>query len=285
MADFDTANNYTLFVQFVQNGNPGDPYGVYNGTNALVWQITHQDSGFTTRVDWKTNSPAAGQPNSALPVTTTTSTNGRGTWKLTFTSDTDGTVTGPDGTSASFTLPNDPDWAAHFANPAIIDFGTAPNNTAGYGQWITFSKIAISNVVDGAEYDDFTQDDVLNTGLWNPGFSVDSANAGTGNPGSVFQISTNTPYWANWPAPNATYSDNGFGLATKASLVGGTNVWFSPSYYGSAVGAMNTNPQKMGTALKWTLIPSACLPTTDGTPGGPVSPTGFFRLQKPPPSL
>ena len=274
-ADFDTDNNYTFYAQFVQNGNPGNPYGVYAGANAFVWSITHQDSGFTTRVDWKTNAPAAGQNNNALALLTTTSTNGRGTWTLTFTNDTDGTVTAPDGTSGSFSLPNDPTWFADFANPLIIDFGTAPNNAAGYGQWITYSKIAITNVIDGNEYDDFTQDASLNTSLWNPGFSL---NAASGiNAGSVFQVSTNTPYWVNWTVP-----DDSFGLGTKASLNSGTNVWFTPSYYGN--GVVNTLPQKMGTTLKWTLIPSACLPTVDGTVGGTPSAQGFFRLSSPAPT-
>jgi hypothetical protein len=277
IGDFDTVNNYTLYVQFVQNGNPGDPFGVYNGTNAFVWQISHQSTGFTTSIDWKTNRPANGQNNNALPLTVTTSTNGRGTWTLTFTSDTDGTVTAPDGTSASFTLPNDPAWLADFANPLIIDFGTAPNNQGGWGQWITYNKIAISNVVDGTEYDDFTQDDVLNTSLWNPGFSYNSANAN--NAGSVFQVSTNTPFWLIWTVP-----DDGYGLATKASLDGTADQWFSPNYYGSGFGATITPPQLMGTSLKWTLIPAACLPTVDGTVGGPVSSSAFFRLQNPPPA-
>ncbi len=277
IGDFDTVNNYTLYVQFLQNGNPGDPFGVYNGQNAFVWSITHQDAGFTTSIDWKTNAPQSGQNNNALPLTVTTTTNGRGTWTLTFTNDTDGTMKAPDGTSASFVLPSGPDWAAHFANPLIIDFGTAPNNPGGYGQWITFNKIAISNVVDGTQYDDFTQDDALNTGLWNPGFSLDSTNAN--NAGSVFLVSTNTPYWVSWTIP-----ENGYTLATKASLNAGTNAWFSLGYYGSLVGATNSTPQKMGTALKWTLIPKECLPTADGTVGGPASPSAFFRLQNPPPS-
>ena len=276
-ADFDTVNNYTLYAQFLQNGNPGDPFGVYNGQNALAWQITHQDSGFTTRIDWKTNAPQAGQNNNALPLLTTTSTNGRGTWTLTFTNDTDGTVTAPDGTSGSFNLPNDPTWLSDFANPLIIDFGTAPNNPGGWGQWITYSKIAISNVVDGTEYDDFTMDDVFNTSLWNPGFSYNSASAN--NAGSVFQVSTNTPYWVHWTTP-----DDGYGLGTKASLNSGTNEWFSPNYYGSGVGVTNTSPQLMGTTLKWTLIPSACLPTVDGTVGGTPSTQGFFRLANPAPT-
>jgi len=273
-ADFDTVNNYTLYAQFAQNANPGDAFGVYNAPNALAWQITYQNSGFTTAVNYKVNSPQAGQNINVLSLTTT-STNGRGTWTLTFTNDTDGTVTAPDGTSGSFSL--DPSVTPNFENPLVIDFGTAPNNAAGYGQWITYSKIAITNVVDGNEYDDFTMDNGLNTSLWNPGFSYNAA--GANNAGSVFQVSTNTSYWVNWMVP-----DDGYALATKASLKGGTNVWFSPNYYGSGVGVTNTVPTQMGTNLKWTLIPNACLPTVDGTVGGAVSSSAFFRLSNPAPT-
>lgn len=273
IADFDTINGYSLYVQFVQNGNPGDPFGVYNGQNAFVWEINHQDTGFTTSINWKTNRPSNGQDNNALPVTVTTSTTGRGTWTLTFTNDTDGTVTAPDGTTASFILPNDPEWAAKFANPLIIDFGTAPNNPAGYGQWIDISKVVISNVVDGLQYDDFTQADVLNTSLWNTGFSLDN------NPPSVILVSTNTPLWVNWTIP-----DDQFGLGTKADL-GNPNIpWYTPNYYGAGLGATITTPTQMGTTRKWTLIHKDCLPTTDGNVGGPAAAAAFFSLQKPAPS-
>lgn len=271
--DFNTSNNYALYLQFVQNGNPGDPFGVYNGANALVWTIQSAGgtAGFTTSVTWKTNSPASGEPNVAMPVTTTTSTNGVGTWTLTFIGDLSGTVTAPDGTIGVVTLP-DETMAADLANPCIIDFGTAPNNTSAYGQWITFHKIAISNVVDGTEIDDFTQDTNFNTTLWNPGFSLDA--------NSVVQIPPGKNYWVNWTTPA-----NGFALETKAALVGGgTNMWFSPDYYGSGVGASNSPPALMGTNLFWTMVPGACFPTTDGTTNGPVSPRAFFRLANPPPS-
>ncbi len=269
--NFNTVNNYTLYAQFTQNANPGDPFGVYNGQNAFVWSIAHQDSGFTTAINWKTNAPQGNEVNNELALTTTT-TNGLGIWILTFTGDLNGTVTAPDGTTGAFTLP-DETVAADFANPLIIDFGTAPNNTAGYGQWIDISRIGITNVLDGNVFDDFTQDDSLNTDLWNPGFSL--------NAGSVIQVSTNTPIWVNWTVP-----DEGFaaGLETKASLNGGTNMWFSPAYYGDGV-ISNTPPTQMGTTLKWTLLPAGCLPTVDGTPGGTPAPTGFFRLSNPPPSL
>jgi hypothetical protein len=271
--DFDTVDNYSFYAQFAPGAGSGDPYGVYNAANSLTWRITRVASGFTTGISWKVGRPANGETNIALALITT-STNGRGTWTLTFTNNPDdlssgGKVTAPDGTSGSFTLA--PEVAAQFQNPCPILFGTAPNNTAGFGQYIDISSISITNVPGVNEYDDFTKDAVLNTALWNPAFSY--------NAGSVIQVSTNTSYWVNWTVP-----DVGYGLATKASLDTGTNGWFSPSYYGSGVGITNTTPTKMGYLLKWTLIPSACLPTVDGTTNGAVSPTAFFRLSNPAPS-
>jgi len=268
-ADFDTVDNYTFYSQFVPNVGV-NPFVVYGSPNALVWRITHQATGFTTSIDWKTNQPNFGETNNALALTTT-STNGRGTWKLTFTNDTDGTVTAPDGTSGSFSLP--PDAAALFVDPSAIMFGTAPNNTGGYGQFIDISRIVITNVAGVNADDDFTKDDVLNTSLWDPAFSY-PLNTG---PSAVVQVSTNTPYWVNWTIPDA-----GMGLGTKASLNSGINVWFSPNYYGN--GVTNTDPSQMGPSLKWTLIPKECLPTVDGTIGGAVSPTAFFGILRPAPT-
>jgi hypothetical protein len=264
--DFDTVDNYTLYSQFVSSAPSVNPFVVYSSPNALVWSITHLSTGFTTSVNWKTNAPNSGTPNNTLNLTTA-SLNGRGTWTLSFTNDTDGTVIAPDGTSGSFTLP--PDVATLFADPLTILFGTAPNNTGGFGQWVDISRITITNVAGVIEDDDFTKDDGLNTSLWDPGFSLD--------PGSVIQVSTNTPFWVRWNVP-----DQGFGLGTKASLKGGTNQWFTPNYYGGGT-FTNTTPTQMGPALKWTLLPSACLPTMDGTVNGPPSPQGFFRLSSPPP--
>lgn len=270
-ADFDTVDNYTFYSQFVPNAGV-NPFVVFGSPHALVWGITHMATGFTTSVDWKTNAPGSGTPNNALTLATT-STNGRGTWTLTFTNDMDGTVTAPDGTSGSFSLPTDA--AALFVDPLAILFGTAPNNTGGYGQHTTISRITITNVAGVNVDDDFTMDDVLNTSLWDPAFSYP---VGTG-PSAVVHVSTNAAYWVNWTIP-----DDGMGLGTKASLNSGTNVWFSPNYYGSGVGITNTDPSQMGSSLKWTLIPKECLPTVDGTIGGAVSPTGFFGVLRPAPT-
>jgi len=275
IASFPPTPNTALHMQFVPSTTI-NPFVVYASENAMDWTIRRDTSGFFSQsVAWKTGSPNnGGLPNVALSNAdgTNTSTTGVGTWTLTFTNDTDGTLISPDGTTNGFSLP--PEMVALFANPVEILFGTTPGSPAGYGEYLDISRITITNSVQ-VDDDDFTKDDTLNTGLWNPSFSLDSANAN--NAGSVFLVSTNTPYWVTWTVPDDT-----FVLATKATLKGSD--WFTPNYYGAAYGVQNTIPTKMGTTLKWTLIPSGALPTLDGLPGGPVSPTGFFRLQNPPPA-
>lgn len=272
IASFPPTPNSTLHMQFVQSASI-NPFVVFGSANAMDWSITRNASGFFSQtVAWKTNSPNNGAlPNVMVAGATNTSTTGIGTWTLTFTNDTDGTLTAPDGSTNIFSLP--PDMVALFANPVEICFGTTPGSPAGYGEFLDINRITITNLTQ-VDDDDFTQDDVLNTGLWSPAFSLDGATAN--NAGSVFQVSTNTPFWINWTIP-----DDQFQLATAASL---TNQWFSPAYYGFGTSVANTIPTKMGTSLKWTLIPSGSLPTVDGTIGGPVSPTGFFRLQNPGPA-
>jgi len=283
-ADFDTVAGYTMNVQLCPGAAPGNPYGVYGAANDLLWTITSGGgtSGFRTYVGYKINSinnSNGGETNVLLATTTTTCTNGRGTWTLTFTSDTHGTVTAPTGLVGSFDM--DPSVPPQFVDPLTVLFGTSAGATGGFGQFVDIARITITNVAGINEDDDFTKDDVLNTALWDPNFSRDNPTyAGNNDAGAVIQVSSNTPsFWVNWNIP-----DTGYGLESKASLGGGTNVWFSPNYYGSGTGATNSIPSVMGAVQKWTLVPATCLPTVDGTVGGPASARAFFRLSFPPPS-
>ena len=131
------------------------------------------------------------------------------------------------------------------------------------------SRIAITNVAGVNENDNFTSDAAFKPNLWNPAFSQDA--------GSVIQVTTNTPYWVNWTVPDA-----GYGLGTKADVTNSSIPWHTPAYYSG--GKVTLTPIEMGPSLKWVLIPSACLPTADGTTNGPVSTTGFFELSNPAPS-
>ena len=266
ISDFPKVGNSALHVQIVPTAVI-NPFVVFANPNAMDWRIRRDNSGFfSQRLSWKTNSPNnGGLPNVAVNNVTNTSTTGVGTWTMTFTNDTDGVLIAPDGSSVSFTLP--PDMVTLFANPVELLFGTTPGTAAGYGEFMDFSRITITNSV-GVVDDDFTQDDVLNTSLWDPAFSLDA--------GSVIHVSTNTPFWLNWTVP-----DDGFGLETKADLIDTTIPWYSLGFY--SAGVTNT-PRKMGTLLKWVLVDKANLPTVDGTPGGTPSTQGFFRLSNPPPS-
>ena len=264
--DFDTVAGYTLYMQFLQNGGVVNPYIVYYGTNAFVWSITANPAGFTTAANWKTNAPTGNEVNNAFNLTTT-STNGRGTWTLTFTNDTDGTVTAPDGSSTNFVL--DTNMTALFVNPMDIMFGTAPNAPQGYGQYIDISKIVITNVAGLNEYDDFTTNVVFDTSQWTAAFS-DDAN-------SVYQVSTNTPIWLNWTIP-----DLGFGLETKADLSNTNIPWSSPGYYSG--GSVTLTPVKMGLTNEWVLYPSSCLPSLDGYRATRQRQTHSSSCPNPPPS-
>jgi len=265
--DFNTVPGFVQQITFCPNNYEpvGDamntPYSVYWESNALALTIANQGTnGFTGSLDWRTNGFEKGNTNNVLLLTNST---GVGTWTLQFTNDTNGTLTPPGGSPVAFTLPAA--MAAQFANPCTIYYGITPNSTGGYGQYIDLKSISITNVAGVNEYDDFTQDGALNTGLWDTGYSLDA--------GSVIQVSTtNTPFWVTWTIPDA-----GFGLETKNSLSDMITPWYSPT----AWNGITPVTKLMGTSLKWTLMPTACLPPnlTNGNLD-----EGYLRLSNPPPS-
>jgi hypothetical protein len=243
-------------------------------------------------VQWKTNNPYSipgGTDNpygNALAFTNSTAV---GTWSLVFTGPNTGYVVAPgqvitgstNFTIADGTVTND------FADPLFVVFGIQPNSTAGEGQYIDYGMMSVSGVAGTNEFEDFTKEGsdigrVPGPVPLNTTPSGEFNNNDSAMPASTIIVTTNDApggWWINWTVP-----DQGFGLATKASLNSGTNVWFSPAYYGSGVDVTPIGPTQMGPSNKWVLIPNSCLPTVDGTTNGPVSPTGFFRLQNPAPS-
>jgi hypothetical protein len=264
--DFNTVNGFSFYYEMAGYNTVGvNPYLIYDTPNEFQFTITSQSSGFTWSLDYKTNAPLNGvSVNVASGVTT--STTGVGTWTLTFDSDTNGTVTAVDGSVTPFNLGSE-EVATNFANPMNICFGIAPNNPAGFGQYIDISKMVITNVAGANEYSDFTTNTVFDTTQWTAGFSLDA--------GSVIQVATNTPLWVKWQVPDA-----GFGLETAPSLATNTT-WYLPSYWNG----VTLNPLRMGTSNVWVLIPTTCMPTLDGGQGengAGLSPTSFFKLQNPP---
>jgi hypothetical protein len=95
-------------------------------------------------------------------------------------------------------------------------------------------------------------------------------------------VTANTPYWVYYSYLNGA----GYGLGVSDNVLGSTVApypWVLPEYYnGYADGMTIPNSQSQGQLYTWVLVPSTCLPTVDGSAGGPLSPHAFFRLFNPP---
>ena len=149
-----------------------------------------------------------------------------GTWKVTFTSDTDFTLTVPDGTTSSGSF--NPATAAKFAGPMYVYFGATPSQPGNIGLSAVFSRIKIS----GTGYPINEQLDV------NPMTADLGVVAAV--PASVIQVdAAASKYWINWTLPATDFQ-----LEQSTGLAGGSwvglpspvtlqnKVWESPFAYG-----------------------------------------------------
>ena len=175
-----------------------------------------------------------------------------GTWTLTFTSDTTGTLTAPDNTSTSFTFPSyNTSKFAESATPAFyLYLGGQANNPDAFNQPVVYSQITVAGT--GTPFsENFLTDTVLDTtNVWNKG-------AASG-PAGVFIIPASAigGRWMQWSLPA-----NGFGLQASDTLTGGSTVWTSPNAH---------QPLSMYGAVLQLLAPSE-------VPAGDVA---FFRTIK-----
>lgn len=137
-------------------------------------------------------------------LATVTSAKLFGTWTVTFTSDTDGMLTAPDGTTTNFVFPSYN--VSYFAetNGFNVYLGYEANDTNAINQAVVYSSFAVSNVPSACS-DNFLADTSLNTSLWTSSYSI--------GPEGVLIVSSNAPYWVAWTIPA-----RGFSLVDSASL-------------------------------------------------------------------
>jgi len=262
-----------IFLIPVDSALPAVPvynniYVDYNATN-IMQLIINPIAGTNlvmASVQWKTNYPGNNPNHTELVITNGTAV---GTWTLTFNSATTGTLTAPGATPVSFTI-NDPNAVADFGNPLIAYFGLQPNTSAGVGEYIDYASMSVTNVAGVNESSDFTTEQSLDNNLWQ--------DIGT----DTQLVTANTPYWVYYSYLNGA----GYGLGVSDNVLGSTVApypWVLPEYYnGYADGMTIPNSQSQGQLYTWVLVPSTCLPTVDGSAGGPLSPHAFFRLFNPP---
>jgi hypothetical protein len=203
-------NTATLTFQYkvnLTNGNAMYGGGNVNGqyyTNAPgSWDgvtTPWYESGNLANVTVTNNSPAGAAV---------------GTWSITFTSDTNGTLIAPDGTSSAFVFPSYN--VGYFAESSTFDIylGGQPNQLVALNSAVVYSSFAVSNAVTPF-YDNFLADTTLSTN-WDT-----SPSSG---PSGKLVVPATAAYWAQWTLPAA-----GFGLETGSSL-NSFATWTSPSMY------------------------------------------------------
>jgi len=241
--------------------------------NTLRLNITQALTGVGTNgqvmaeLRWKTNLLNSNGTNVILTVTNPTII---GTWTVTFNSATTGTLTPPGGTAAPFTI-NDANIAADFGNPVVWEFGMQPDPTTSIGSYVDVTHAQTVNVATGVPVNSDLTTGSIDTNIWRTAQVSQTAAA------LVSVNAANTPWWVFWTTP-----DIGFGLATKADVGNHAIAWKTPNYYANypSNGIVNLSQG----VYKWALIPTAGLPTVDGTSNGVKAASAFFLLKNPIPA-
>jgi len=221
----------------------------------------------TAQIAWKTNKVVSNPTFQALVITNSTAV---GTWTLTFTNATGGTLTAPGTNPVPFSIPAPA--AALFTNPLVAFFGVQPNSPWGEGQYVDVSHIQTIGVKGVPVNDDFTMDTAINPAVWDTSDSE--------QPSSLVLVTTNAPYWVTWTMPDMNFLDPLTGLGELGVARDLAGQWVVPEYYNNYNDGVNIPNTAAQGPVKWTLISSTCLPTVDGQPqsGQPLSPKAFFRL-------
>jgi hypothetical protein len=199
---------------YLVNGDTSGSGNVLNGAtdwnspDIFIFRLENVDTGgVRAQIQWKTNYPASNATN--IPVIVDGAT-ALGTWSVTFTDATNGTLSGPGITSTNFTLPEDAVLNNFSSGSSYIQFGMFKNDGANDGHnnqiYGTFSRVSFNGVA--APFDDNFDDATLtNTYAWRK----TSATA-------VQHIPAGTAWALDWTLP-AT----GFNVETAAAINGPWN--------------------------------------------------------------
>jgi hypothetical protein len=217
----------------------------WNETNCIIIWLQQGAGSTLLSFTSKVNDPGG---NSADQLVGTVTNNGSalGTWNVTFTSDTNVTMTAPNGNTSSFVFTNAP-YFAETTNPGCyLYLGMQANNAASLNQAVCYSQFSLTGV-PAAVTDNFLTDTTLNTNIW--------YNFMASGPLGVFVMPTNAAYWLKWNTPAA-----GFHLRESSNIQG---PWITP-----------TNDLFIaGAGAYYQLI------TTNDVPVG--TPDAFFQLANP----
>jgi hypothetical protein len=216
----------------------------WNSPDIFIFRVENLAAGgVRAQIQWKTNYPNANATNVPVIVDAASAI---GTWTVTFTDQTNGTLSGPGITATNFALPEDVVFNNFNSGSSYIQFGMFKNdgvpdghNNQAHG---TFSRVTFNGAV--APFDDsFSGLTLTNNYVWRR----TSASA-------VTHIPLGTAWFINWSLPA-----DGFVPQSAPSVTG---PWGDPGI----VNLFQSGASMFGQ------IPQSALP-----PGN----NGFFRLARP----
>ncbi len=291
MGDANKPGNVDTHIQFIPldwdtSQYEGNSSADFYAANDLWLRILSGNPTNTTCVadiSWKTNltfQNPYGVPTNVATDLTITNPVRAGTWTLTFTGPTTGTLTAPGASPVPFTLSMTSDAASN-------NFSGVSGSSGGTGIGIRIGNMNNNNLANGGVPDDWARISILGAGGTNfvtdfttmTNAQIDTTIWDLGNSDGTsmqVQVPTNAPYWVTWTTP-----DPGLSLTTSTNING---PWVLPEFYNNfADGTTNLATESLHAGVQWNLMVPQYLPTSDGNAGGPLSRTALFRLQNPPP--
>ena len=227
----------------------------YSDPNLIFLDI-HENANGTAygAFRYKTNQPAGNSMvYGAGTLGVVGSSNIVGTWSISFSQDTNITVTSSDGEVFRTNITQDA--AALFADPLNVYFGAQPNSPANFGQSVVLSSASITGTASPVNDNFFADNWQLDT---NNTWSIVA-----GDPSTV-QLMAPDPgaVWVKWSLP-----DSGFGLQIATNLVG-ANSWTALTGPDSSVGPLLSFSSA---GARMVYLPSSLVGTSSAV---------FFRLNQ-----
>jgi hypothetical protein len=199
------SNPYTNFqTHILLVPNPGTENAPdWNQPHTLALMIeNHMDGTASGYLRYKTNLPNANammynsEPTNGPVghIATVEAPTPLGTWSLTFLNDTNITVTGPGGVTATANL--ELDAAGYFGSGLVAYFGNQPNGSVKSGQFCTLSRVKITGAW-GPDIDDTFPGPDIDTNNWE---RIAAEASG------VFVVGPNDVWWLTWTLPDLNFN-------------------------------------------------------------------------------
>lgn len=231
--------------------NPGTESAPdYNEANAIFLDMEANSTGASVTFRYKTNNPdSETMPYAAGALASISTSNGVGTWSMTFTDNTNVMLTAPGNVTTNFSIPDSTGaTTALFASGVTLYFGVQAGNVGGANDHIVASDFSVTGLGSADFNDNFEADAAaggLNPSLWETNATF---------PTSIQLVGPGNPYWLSWTTPAPGFTPEVTGALS-------TNIhWTVPSTYttfeagSNVLQLINTNDLPTNNAAFFALV-------------------------------